>query len=144
MAAPRGRRGTARAERAQQAGERDRAPRPEPAGLVPELLRRAVGLGFSGFFTTEELVRKALGDTVPREWADFAAAQTDRARTELVERMALELRRTLDGLDLDRLLARMLATHTIEIDARIRFSPRDAETAAGSDVKVRVRHEDEA
>lgn len=109
MAAPRGRRGTARAASVQDGASADRAPRSDAAGIVPELLRRAVGLGFSGFFTTEELVRKALGDTVPREWADFAAAQTDRARSELVERLALELRKTLDALDVEKLLGNLIA-----------------------------------
>ena len=72
MAAPRGRRGTVRATNAQERVADSGQSRGESQGIVPELLRRAVGLGFSGFFTTEELLRKALGDTVPREWAAFA------------------------------------------------------------------------
>jgi hypothetical protein len=143
MAAPRGRRSTARAGDAQAPRDREKGSRPESGGLVPEFLRRAVGLGFSGFFTTEELLRKALGDNVPREWAEFAAAQTDRARTELIDRLAQELRKTLDAVDLEKLLASVLESHTIEIDARIRVSPRSADTAEGRDVRVRVRHEDE-
>src|SRR5690606_32266264 len=43
----------------------------EPGGRVPDLLRRVVGLGFSGFFMTEEVVRRALGETLPREWVEF-------------------------------------------------------------------------
>jgi hypothetical protein len=109
--------------------------RGESQGIVPELLRRAVGLGFSGFFTTEELLRKALGDTVPREWAAFAAAQTDRARGELIDRLAQELRKRLDAVDLETLLRHVLASHTVEIDARIRFTP----TGEGERPRVRVR-----
>lgn len=134
MTAPRGRRGTARATSAQERTAPS-GTRSEGAGIVPELLRRAVGLGFSGFFTTEELLRKALGDTVPREWADFVAAQTDRARTELIDRLASELRKSLDAMDLEALLRRVLATHTVEIDARVRFTP----TADGESPSVRVR-----
>jgi nitrogen-specific signal transduction histidine kinase len=135
MAAPRGRRGTVRAASAQERAPAAGATRSESAGIVPELLRRAVGLGFSGLFTTEELLRKALGDKVPREWAEFVAAQTDRARTELIDRLAAELRRSLDGLDLEELLRRVLASHTVEIDARIRFTP----AAEGETPRVRVR-----
>lgn len=140
MAAPRGRRGTARATSAQDGASADRSSRSDAAGIVPELLRRAVGLGFSGFFTTEELVRKALGDTVPREWADFAAAQTDRARSELVERLALELRKTLDALDVEKLLGNLLASHTIDIEASIRFAPRERDDTSDA-VRIRLRTE---
>lgn len=114
------------------------ATRSEGAGIVPELLRRAVGLGFSGFFTTEELLRKALGDSVPREWAEFAATQTAKARAELVERLAQELRRSLEGVDLPKLLAGVLESHEIEIDARIRVKPRSPGSDASPSLRVRV------
>ena len=137
MAAPRGRRGTARTAPAQAREPASGATRSESAGIVPELLRRAVGLGFSGFFTTEEVLRKALGDTVPREWADFAAEQTDRARAELTDRLAQELRKSLDAIDPVALLAKLLETHVVEIDARIRFAPRDSTDEPGG-VRFRV------
>ena len=140
MAAPRGRRGTVRATNVQERVSESGTSRNESQGIVPELLRRAVGLGFSGFFTTEELLRKALGDTVPREWADFAAAQTDRARGELIDRLAQELRKRLDDVDLEALLGRVLASHTVEIDARIRFTPAgDGERPS---VRIRLGSED--
>lgn len=135
MAAPRGRRGTVRSATAQDRNAAN-GTRSESAGIVPDLLRRAVGLGFSGFFTTEELLRKALGDSVPRDWAEFLAAQTERARGELIDRVAQEVRKTLDNVDLAEILGRMLDTHDVEIDARIRFAPRDA--AAEPKLRVRV------
>lgn len=138
MAAPRGRRGTARTAAARASEDAGDTTRSEGAGIVPDLLRRAIGLGFSGFFTTEEVLRKALGDSLPRDWAEFAAAQTERARGELIERLALELRRTLDGVDLPELLARMLESHVVEIDARVRFAPRTDADEKGA-VRIRVR-----
>jgi len=137
MAAPRSRRGTTRGAAARTPDSTKGATRSEPAGIVPELLRRAVGLGFSGFFTTEELLRKALGDTVPRDWAEFVAAQTERARSELIDRLAQELRRSLDSLDLQELLGRVLESHVVEIDARIRFAPQGSEDAPAG-IRVRV------
>ena len=47
----------------------------ESGGNLQELLRRAIALGFSGLFTTEATIRGALGDTVPKEWVDFASEQ---------------------------------------------------------------------
>jgi hypothetical protein len=105
-------------------------PRTEPAGRVPDLLRRVVGMGFSGLFLGEEVVRKALGETLPRDWVDFAAAQSERTRVELIDRVAGEIGRTLDGLDLNGLAERLLRGHAIEVTARVRFVPQDASAEA--------------
>lgn len=132
MAAPRGRRRTAPGPSAQPSA------RAEAAGIVPDLLRRALGIGFSGLFTTEELLRKAFGDSVPREWVEFAAAQTDRARRELTERIATEIQKKLDTLDLEELAARLLRSHVIEVEARVRFVPREGEPSEAGRVRIRV------
>lgn len=126
MSAPRGK-GTGRRTPAPRADEAPEAssPRSEPAGRVPDLLRRVVGIGFSGLFLTEEVVRKALGETLPRDWVDFAAAQSERTRRELIDRVAGEIGRTLDGVDLPRLAERLLRGHAIEVTARVRFVPQD-------------------
>ena len=139
MAAPRARRSTAR----RSGGEGREASPPQPgdgAGRVPELLRRALGLGFAGLFSGEELLRKTLGDTVPREWVEFAAEQGDRTRRDFTERLAAELGRSLEAIDLQQLAERLLQGHTVEVSARIRFLPRaEDETEAGQSVRVRVR-----
>jgi hypothetical protein len=150
MAAPRGRRGSVRpggttdgrggavgrtARSAAAAGARS-----EGSGRVPELLRRAFGIGFSGLFTTEELLRKAFGDSVPREWAEFAAAQTDRARRDLTERLAAELRKTLDKVSPEDLARELLRGHDIEVEARIRFVARGDRRGRG----VRLAAEEES
>jgi hypothetical protein len=74
-------------------------------GLVPDLLRRILALGFSGFFLTEGALRKALGDTLPQEGMDFA----------------VEIARSAEAVDLGSLADRLLEGHTIEVKAQIRF-----------------------
>ena len=127
MSAPRGKRTDRREPKAtrdpQPEAERAGA-RSDAAGRVPELLRRLIGLGFAGLFTTEEVLRKALGDNVPRDWIEFAAQQSERTRRELVDRVAAEVGRTLDGVDLPKLAERLLEGHTLEVSARVRFVPR--------------------
>lgn len=145
MAAPRGKRRTARAGRsgASARASEDAGGERESARIVPDLLRRALGFGFSGFFTTEELLRKAFGESVPREWVEFAAMQTDRARRDFAERVASEVRRSLDAVDLEQLAERLLREHTIEIDARIRFVPRQPGESRASEVRIRMRDGDD-
>jgi hypothetical protein len=98
-----------------------------PSGL-PEFVRRALAAGFSGFFLTGEALREALGDSLPREWADFASDQSARARKEFIERLSFEMGRAVEGIDWAEVLARLLEGRTLEVSARIRLGERD-ETA---------------
>jgi hypothetical protein len=102
-------------------------------------------LGIASFFSGEEILRKTLGDTVPREWVEFATAQSERTRRDFAERLAAELGKRLDSLDLEQLAARLLQGHTVEVSASIRFLPRaEDEAEAGHSVRVRVAREEES
>jgi len=108
--------------------ERMKGDPPAPSAGIPDLIRRAMALGLSGFFTTEEAIRKALGDTLPRDWVDFAADQSERARSELTQRMTEEFGRVMEKVELLDLVERLLEGRTIEITAQIRLgekAPRD-------------------
>jgi hypothetical protein len=99
----------------------------EPGGArnaLPELMRRALSVGFSGFFLTESAVRRALGDTLPRDWVDFAVEQSERTRAEFLERLSHELARSLEHMDLGAALAGLLEGRTLEIQAQIRLGPK--------------------
>jgi hypothetical protein len=95
-----------------------------PPGLIPELLRKGLALGFSGLFMTEEAVRRAFGDTVPRDWIDFATEQSERTRSEFLERLSGEIARSLEALDLAEILDALMTDRTIEVRAEIRLGER--------------------
>ena len=100
-------------------------------GALPELVRRALTFGLSGFFLTEEAIRKAVGDTIPREWSDFAAEQSERARREFLERVSFEIGQSIEKLDVAAVLRQLLEGRTLEIRAEIRLGDgRDAEAGA--------------
>jgi hypothetical protein len=101
---------------------------------IPELMRRIVAVGLSGFFFTEEAIRKALGDTLPKDWIDFAADQSERTRGEFLERLSLEIGRTLENVDVADVLSRLLAGNTIEVNAEIRLKP----TGEGGGAKLTI------
>ncbi len=92
---------------------------------LPDLLRRGLALGLTGFFMTEETVRKALGDALPKDWVDFAAEQSERTRTDFIERMTGELARVLESTDLATIAERLLEGRTLEVKAEIRLKPRE-------------------
>jgi hypothetical protein len=107
-----------------------------PSGVIPDLVRRALAAGFSGIFMTGEALRDALGDSMPREWADFAADQSARTRSEFIERMSVELGRAIEKIDWAIVLAALLEGRTLEVTAQIRLGNKDG--ARGSSVRVKV------
>jgi hypothetical protein len=92
-----------------------------PISGIPELVRKAIAAGFSGFFFTEEAIRRALGDALPRDWADFASEQSARARAEFLERLSYEIGRALANVDHAAVLAQLLEGRTLEVSAKIRL-----------------------
>ena len=105
---------------------------------IPDLVRRALAAGFSGIFMTGEALRDALGDSVPREWADFAADQSARTRSEFIERMTAEMGRAIEKTDWAAVLAALLEGRTLEVTAQIRLGENDG-TRAISPGSVRVK-----
>lgn len=97
-----------------------------PGGLT-EFVRRAFTAGFSGFFFTEEALRKAFGDTVPREWVDFASEQSARTRSEVIERLSFEMGRAVETVDWAAVLSALLEGRTLEVRAEIRLGEKSAD-----------------
>lgn len=93
---------------------------------LSDLARRAVALGLSGFFFTEETIRKALGDTLPKDWSDFAIDQSERTRKEFLERLSFELAQTLEKIDVAAVLSELLEGRTVEVRAEIRLGERSS------------------
>lgn len=78
-------------------------------------------LGFTGFFMTEEALRKALGDSVPRDVVEFVLDQSERMRAELLDRASRELGRVLERVDPVEVARRLLEGRTVEVTARFRL-----------------------
>ena len=116
-----------------ESGERGKT---RDSGAIPDLVRRALSAGFSGIFMTGEALREALGDSVPREWADFAADQSARTRSEFIERMSVELGRAIEKVDWAVVLAALLEGRTLEVTAQVRLGQKD--TGGGRALKVKV------
>jgi len=107
---------------------------PPPAGL-PEGIRRLIALGLSGVFSTQESLRQVVGDALPKEWIDFAAGQSERTRAEFLERLAGELARSIESIDLARVMQQALEGRTLEVHARIRMLP-DPEGSGGLRIRM--------
>jgi hypothetical protein len=101
------------------------------AGFLPDLLRRGLTLGFTGFFLTEEAVRKALGESVPRDLMDFILTQSERTRAEFLDRVSKEFARAFSAFEPLELVTQLLEGRSIEVSARIRLVPSSTEEDEG-------------
>ncbi len=110
--------------------ERDEARR---AGLFEALLheaiRRTAQVGFSSFFATEDAVRRAFSEAVPRDWVDFASRQSTDLRAEMLERMSSEFGAWLRSIDMAQLVGKVLAENDLELTISVKSTPRSAERA---------------
>ena len=109
---------------------------------IPDLVRKAFTLGLSGFFLTEEALRKALGETIPKDWTDFAVDQSERARREFLERLSFEIAQSLDKVDVAAVLQQLLQGRTLEIRAEIRLGDKESGPGRHS-VQTTLRREEE-
>lgn len=111
--------------------EDEAPPRGEgPGPGMPDLLRRALTAGLSGILSTNEAVRRAVGDAMPREWVDFAVDQSERTRSEFIERLAGEIARSLESLELVEMAERFFEGRTIDVKAQIQLLPREGRVRA--------------
>jgi hypothetical protein len=112
----------------------------ESLGAIPELMRRAIALGLTGFFTTEEAVRKAIGDTVPKDWTDYLAESSDRTRSEFLERLSREIAGSLKDVDLAAVIQQLLEGRTLRVNAEFSLSG-DPEAGGGPAVRIETKSE---
>jgi len=119
----------------------------DEAPVLADLARRAMALGLSGFFFTESTIRKALGETLPREWSDFAVDQSERTRKDFIERLTFELGQSLEKVDVAAVLSELMRGRTLDISAKIRLTDgaddEEAEDAPAHTVRLRLRGDEE-
>jgi hypothetical protein len=122
MAQSRGKQRIAPDKRAEEPAQPEAKQEQEGRGAIPELMRRAIALGLTGFFTTEEAVRRAIGDTVPKDWTDYISESSDRTRSEFLDRLSREIAATLKDIDLANVLQQLLEGRTLNVNAEITLS----------------------
>jgi len=93
-------------------------------GGVADFVRRAVSSGVGALFTTEEQVRRAVGDLkLPKELLGSLAGQAERTRAEFSGVLRKELRRFLNSDAFKAQLLEMLSGVTLEVKAEVRLKP---------------------
>lgn len=97
--------------------------------LLHEAIRRTAQVGFSSFFATEDAVRRAFSDAVPRDWVDYANRQSTELRSEMIERMSAEFGAWLRTIDMTQIMSKLLAENDFELRISVSGQRRDSERA---------------
>lgn len=97
--------------------------------LLREAVRRTASLGFSSFFATEDAVRRAFNEAVPRDWVDYAKGQSTELRAEMIERMSAEFGAWLRTIDMTQVMSKLLAENDFELKISISTRAKNAERA---------------
>jgi hypothetical protein len=97
--------------------------------LLREAVRRTASLGFSSFFATEDAVRRAFNEAVPRDWVDYAKDQSTELRAEMIERMSAEFGAWLRTIDMTQVMRKLLAENDFELVISISTRAKNAERA---------------
>jgi hypothetical protein len=99
-------------------------------GIFQEIVRRAAAAGFSSFFMTEEAIRQALSENVPKDWVDYVARQSAAMRAEVVERLVREFASWLQRIDTEELSRKVvqlvLEEYEVRVEIRLDAQPRDS------------------
>ena len=97
--------------------------------LFREGLRRAAALGCSSFFLTEEALRRAFNDSVPREWIEYVARQGEDVRAELFRALSQQFQKWLSEIDVVEVLSEVARRHDISVHLEISAAPKQEEDA---------------
>jgi hypothetical protein len=97
--------------------------------LLHEAIRRTAQIGFSSFFATEDAVRRAFAEAVPRDWVDYASRQSQDLRAEMIERMSAEFGAWLRSIDMAQIVGNVLAENDFELKISISSTRKSADRA---------------
>ena len=113
------------------------------AGLVPDIVRRAVLTGVGALFMTEEGIRNLVGEMkLPKDALGFLVAQADKTRGEVTRVVSQEVRRFLESETLQREIWKLLTSVTLEVNASIQLKP-SGEPTIRAKVKTRSKSDPE-
>lgn len=81
----------------------------------------------------------SMSDRIPKEALNFVMDQAEKRKEDVIERLALEVSRFLDRLDLSQEIKKALRGLEIDVHATLRFSGKDGESTDTRAVNVEVK-----
>jgi len=103
-------------------------------GVIPELFKRAVEIGFEKAQEAPESIKNFVQDhNLPKEAAAYIFSQVDETKNGVFRVVAKEMRDFLEHTNLAGEMQKMLTTLQFEVNTTIRFSPAHPKAAKRED-----------
>jgi len=104
--------------------------------LVPDVLKKALVLGVSGEFFSEDTIRKMLSDIqMPSDLVQFVIQQTAKSKNELIRIVAEEIRNIIVQAQIGEQVKKFIKGFKINIKLEVSFDPRnDEQSVEGSKI----------
>jgi hypothetical protein len=114
--------------------DKDARRRRRHEGVIPELFKRAVEIGFEKAQEAPESIKNFVQDhNLPKEAAAYIFSQVDETKNGVFRVVAKEMRDFLEHTNLAGEMQKMLTTLQFEVNTTIRFSPTHPKAAKRDD-----------
>jgi hypothetical protein len=96
--------------------------------LIPDVLKKAIVLGVSGEFFSEETIRKMLSEIqMPSDLVQYIIQQTSKSKNELIRIIAEEIRNVIVQAQIGEQIKKFIKGFKINIKLEVSFDPREDE-----------------
>ena len=132
-------------------GDRDHRRRRRLEGVIPDLIKRTIEMGFEKATEAPESLKQRMHDMkLPKEAVQYILSQVDETKNGMFRVFAKEVRDFLEHTNLAGEMQKLLTTVQFEVNTTIRFRPNDGtpkgeehkgedgESGSGPEVKVDV------
>lgn len=120
--------------------ERGEKERRRLEGVLPDVLRRVMEVGFAKLVEGQSSVRHMVSDLkLPKEALSFILSQVDETKNGLYRVTAKEIRDFLDHTNMAEEIAKVLTMLSFEMKTEVRFIPNDGRDGVKPDVRAKVK-----
>ena len=105
-------------------------------GVIPEIFKRAIEIGFEKAAEAPESIKHFVQDhKLPQEAAAYIFSQVEDTKNGVFRVVAKEMRDFLEHTNLAGEMQKMLTTLQFEVNTTIRFSPNDQKAKSDEDAE---------
>ena len=107
-------------------------------GAVPDIVKRTLSVGVSGFLLSEDGIKGLVSDLkLPKDVVTFLLAQSEKTRQEIARIFAEEVREYLENNDVAEIARDFVEDMNVEITTTVKFTYEDDKLKA--DIKPKIR-----
>ena len=107
-------------------------------GAVPDIVKRTLSVGVSGFLLSEDGIKGLVSDLkLPKDVVTFLLAQSEKTRQEIARIFAEEVRKYLENNDVAEITRDFVEDMNVEISTSIKITYEDDKLKA--DIKPKIR-----